>query len=138
MAPEKELFLLDDINIDYSNRLSGMFRNYSRLLSMFNCSQIITEATRITAETSTLLDHIITNSLRKVKCSGVMDCGFSDHLAIFCTKMSQMSKMSLIGLFFCIVLIAQECKNTLLQTVLQMSCTVKYKVPYTFTSYDDR
>ena len=32
------------------------------------------------------MDHIVTNSRAKVGRCGVLDCGFSDHLAIFCTR----------------------------------------------------
>ena len=35
---------------------------------------------------------------------------------------------------YCIVFDAQWCNNTLLQTMLQMSCTDKYKVPVQITS----
>ena len=41
---------------------------------------LITKATRITYHTSTLIDHIYTNTPGKVIKSGI-----SDHLPIFCT-----------------------------------------------------
>ena len=48
-------------------------------------TEIIEEPTRITCSTSTLLDHILTNSSEKVSQKGVIDVGISDHQLIYCT-----------------------------------------------------
>ena len=47
---------------------------------------MIKEPTRITCSTSTLLDHILTNSSEKVSQKGVIDVGISDHQLIYCTR----------------------------------------------------
>ena len=49
-------------------------------------TEIIEEPTRITCSTSTLLDHIVTNSSEKVSQKGVIDVGISDHQLIYCTR----------------------------------------------------
>ena len=49
-------------------------------------TEIIKEPTRITCSTSTLLDHILTNSSEKVSQKGVIDVGISDHQLIYCTR----------------------------------------------------
>ena len=42
--------------------------------------------TRITKNTSTILDHILTNSTEKIFQVGTMDIGLSDHQLIYCTR----------------------------------------------------
>ena len=49
-------------------------------------TEIIKEPTQITCCTSTLLDHILTNSFQKVSQKGVIDVGISDHQLIYCTR----------------------------------------------------
>ena len=53
---------------------------------MFNCSQIINESTRVTPNSSTVLDHIVTNSTDKIKEKGGIPSGFSDHFMVFCSR----------------------------------------------------
>ena len=48
--------------------------------------QLITSPTRVTENTSTILDHVLTNSQDRVSQSGVIDIGLSDHQLIFCTR----------------------------------------------------
>ena len=49
-------------------------------------TEIIKEPTRITGSTSTLLDHIVTNSSEKFFQKGVTDVGISDRQLICCTR----------------------------------------------------
>ena len=63
-----------------------LLKQYKHFLSNFGLNQIIKAPTRITCETSTLIDHILTNSHEKISQSGVIDCGLSDHNVIFCTR----------------------------------------------------
>ena len=81
-----EFYILGDINIDFKNKSSALYKRYVQLLSAFNCKQLISEATRVTDNTSTILDHVITNSKDKISKSGVLDCSLSDHLPIFFTR----------------------------------------------------
>ena len=48
--------------------------------------EIIKEPTRVTCSTSTLLDHILTNSFENVSQKGVIDVEISDHQLIYCTR----------------------------------------------------
>ena len=50
--------------------------------------------TRVTDQTATLIDHILTNSPDKVSQSGVMDLGLSDHDLIYCTRKTPLPKSS--------------------------------------------
>jgi hypothetical protein len=94
IPPNSEFYILGDLNINYSFQGSALFKNYSRILSFFDCSQMISEATRITDSTRTILDHIITNTKDKISNSGTLDWGLSDHLAIFCTRITNVSHLS--------------------------------------------
>jgi hypothetical protein len=59
---------------------------------LFNSSflPIITKATRITDHTSTLIDHIYTNSPEKILQSGICLAHISDHLPCFCTATTKL------------------------------------------------
>ena len=50
---------------------------------MYNLSQTITEPTRITNTSQTLIDLCITNNLDKVKASGLLSLGISDHSLVY-------------------------------------------------------
>ena len=47
---------------------------------------MIKHPTRVTRDTTTLIDHILTNSEEKISQSGVIDYGISDHNIIYCTR----------------------------------------------------
>jgi len=47
---------------------------------------LITSPTRVTENTSTILDHVLTNSQDRVSQSGVIDIGLSDHQLTYCTR----------------------------------------------------
>ena len=56
------------------------------LYELYQLSQLIQEATRITMTSSTLIDHIVTNTPEKVSDSGVIHTGISDHSLIFAIR----------------------------------------------------
>ena len=84
--PGTELYILGDINIDFNNKTSPLFKSYLRVLDFFGCSQLIAEPTRMTDSTSSILDHVIVSDKNKVTESGVICAGLSDHLVTFCSK----------------------------------------------------
>ena len=53
---------------------------------MYGLSQLIDCQTRITSNTSTLIDHILTNSQENISQSGAIDTAISDHSLIYCTR----------------------------------------------------
>ena len=65
---------------------SALVNKYKEFCQTFSLTEIIKEPTRITCSTSTLLDHILTNSSEKVSQKGVIDVGISDHQLIYCTR----------------------------------------------------
>ena len=54
-----------------------------RIYNIYNLKQIITEPTRTTSDTATLIDHIGTNKSEHILDHGVIPCGISDHDVIF-------------------------------------------------------
>jgi hypothetical protein len=53
------------------------------IFDIYNLSQTIAEPTRITNTSQTLIDLCITNNLDKVKASGVLSLGISDHSLVY-------------------------------------------------------
>ena len=45
--------------------------------------------TRIALSTSSLIDHILTNTNEKIAQCGLINTGLSDHQMIFCTRKSK-------------------------------------------------
>ena len=80
-----EVFILGDFNICMLKN-SRLKDKYSRLLNSNNYKQLITTPTRESKSSSSLIDHICTNSSEKVSQSGVIESGISDHFIIFCTR----------------------------------------------------
>ncbi len=75
--------------------------NTSELLNIFeiyNLSQTITEATRITNTSQTLIDLCITNNSDVVKSSGVFSIGISDHSLVYLIRKTTHYKTSVTAL----------------------------------------
>ena len=61
-------------------------KRYREFCSLHGLKQLITSPTRVTGNSSSLLDHILTNSTDRVSQSGVVDTSLSDHQLIYCTR----------------------------------------------------
>ena len=81
-----EIFLLGDFNVDFmpdanannTNKLKDIFAAYG-------LEQLINEPTRVTPNSSTLIDLCVTNTATKIINSGVLHLGISDHSLIYMT-----------------------------------------------------
>ena len=62
-------------------------RQLTDIMDIYQLEQIITEPTRITIDTASLIDEFITNSPLKVKSSRVIRLGISDHYMIYVCKL---------------------------------------------------
>ena len=82
----KELFILGDFNINLGQQSSSLASKYLDILGLFNCTLLITESARLTLSGGTILDHIIVNKKGKVRESGVIDSGLSNHLVTYCSR----------------------------------------------------
>ena len=72
------------------NLLSEVVSNNSshllNIIDIYGLTQLITEPTRVTQYSSTLIDLCLTNSPDKISRSGVINIGISDHSAIYLTR----------------------------------------------------
>ena len=77
----KEHILSGDLNCDSFDQQLNQTKHIKNIYNsvMSNCKLLITEATRTTADTNTLIDHIITNKPEQIITSGVIPCGISYH-----------------------------------------------------------
>ena len=79
-----ELYLLGDIKCNLlPEAISVNFSHLINIFDIYGLSQLITELTRVTPDSKTLIDLCITNSPEKVTNSGVIHLGISDHSLVF-------------------------------------------------------
>ena len=112
LNPEyKELHILGDININtlidnnrsifeirkntpLINSLPSLCKQYIEFCSSFSLKQLISSPTRITCSSSTIIDHILTNTTNIISQSRVIDLGISDHNIIFLTRKMKKIKLN--------------------------------------------
>ena len=85
----KEMYILGDLNCDLlrpdkdynipTNKIKSLYE-------LYQLSQLIDEATRVTMTTTSLIDHMVTNTPEKISDSGVIHTGISDHSLIFAIR----------------------------------------------------
>ena len=83
------MYILGDLNCDMlktNNDLNLPTKKIKSLYELYQLSQLIKQATRITMTTSSLIDHIVTNTPEKISDSGVIHTGISDHSLIFAIR----------------------------------------------------
>ena len=71
--PKRELFLVGDLNIDLLDQNAPDVKKLNDLMSSLGLNQLVTEPTRITQNTSTLIDHVWTSN------NDVTPCSYSDQ-----------------------------------------------------------
>ena len=102
----KEAYILGDLNFNLldnskyildtkcSKVMVPWVKKYSQLCCMHNLKQLISSPSRVSKTTSTLLDHILTNSNDLVSHSGVLDIGLSDHQLFFAQEKNKSQKLT--------------------------------------------
>ena len=81
---DKELFLLGDFNKKLLNEETD--RHWGNFTTSLGLSQLVSEVTRVTKDSATLIDHIYTNYEGNVQCVNVKKLCLSDHYAVFCNR----------------------------------------------------
>ena len=84
----QEIILLGDFNINLFNS----HPYWESILDIYNLKQQIQNPTRVCDSTSTLIDHIYTNSESKISNAHVSPSGVSDHFPILCTFLLKVPK----------------------------------------------
>ena len=90
-AENKEMIILGDLNCDfYTNTVNSNTKKLIELLDVYQLKQLIKEPIRITSNTRTLIDVIITQlGNTNITTSGVIHLGISDHSLVYtCRKIS--------------------------------------------------
>ena len=84
-SEQKDFYLLGDLNCNMHNGSNHNSSTLSNILDIYGLSQLISEPTRITPTSSTLIDLWITSSPEKISKAGVAHLGISDHSLVFMT-----------------------------------------------------
>ena len=80
----KEIYILGDLNCDMIKAEPDSATNKIKSLrELYQLSQLIKQATRVTMTTSSLIDHMVTNTPEKIPDSGVIHTDISDHSLVF-------------------------------------------------------
>ncbi len=85
----KEMYILGDLNCDMlktDKDASTPTKKVRSLYELYQLSQLIDEATRITMTTVSLINHIVTNTPENISDSGVIHTGISDHSLLFAIR----------------------------------------------------
>ena len=85
-AENKECIFTGDMNCDILKPRDNDTKNLKRIYNNYHSKQLITEPTRVTSDTSTIIDHISTNKPDRVLPSGIIPCGISDHDSVFLVR----------------------------------------------------
>eukprot|EP00794_Sanderia_malayensis_P000906 gene906-209_t len=88
LAKRKNLAIVGDLNSDLLTRgknedEKALGKKLMSVLNSFKLNNVISEATRITEHSRTLIDVFITSNKEKIKESGVIHYGISDHSIIY-------------------------------------------------------
>ena len=81
-----KFILKENQSYELKNSISSLVNEYKDFCQKFLLTEIIKEPTRITCSTSSLLDHMLTNSSEKISQKVVINVGISDHQLIYCTR----------------------------------------------------
>ncbi|MEW8548505.1 MAG: endonuclease/exonuclease/phosphatase family protein, partial [Candidatus Thiodiazotropha sp.] len=84
LKEEKEIYLLGDFNRDLLN--NQINRAWTDYIEPFGITQLVSEATRVTPDSSTLIDHVYSTCPENVNNVDVPKIGLSDHFPIFFTR----------------------------------------------------
>ena len=88
ISSEAEVILLGDFNVNFLATKNDGSRALKRKLlsftSMFNLEQLIDKPTRITENSSTLIDLLFANNNHRIVASGVLHVNLNDHSLIYC------------------------------------------------------
>ena len=85
----KEMYILGDLNCDVMKAdkdSNTPTKKIKSLYELYQLSQLMDKPIRVTMTTSSLIDHIVTNTPEKISDSGVIHTGISDHSLVFAIR----------------------------------------------------
>ena len=84
LSLELETYILGDVNRDLLNE--NIQKSWLEYTESFGLSQLVSEATRVTNNSRTLIDHIYCNTRENISFIDVPTVGLSDHFPVFFTR----------------------------------------------------
>ena len=81
---DKEFIILGDFNRNLLN--DDIDRNWGNFITSLGLTQLVSEPTRVTKDSATLIDHIYTNTEENIQNVSVKKLCLSDHYSIFCNR----------------------------------------------------
>ena len=97
-------------DVNTSNKkmvISSDVQNYIEFCSTLGLKQLIKVPTRITSNTSILIDYILTSRSEKLVQTSIVETSLSDHQLIFSTRKIKSAKPTTIILHFAVKKISQ-------------------------------
>ena len=87
----KEIVLLGDTNCNLTTKQADQLidndtRHVTSLYELFSFNQLIIEPTRVTLDTSSIIDYIATTFARNILKYGVHEVSISDHYMVYCIR----------------------------------------------------
>ena len=87
-----DINILGDLNINLMCRDDIKSKHLMKFVKKMKMSQQITEPTRVTDRSATLIDHMITNREELYNTCGVIEVGISDHALVFAVRKKAKNK----------------------------------------------
>ena len=88
-SENSELYLFGDLNCDLLSHAPNVnTRELSDIFDIYNLTQLITEPTRVTNTSQSLIDLCLTNTPDKVTASSIQSLGISDHSPVYLVRKS--------------------------------------------------
>ena len=87
---EKEVIFIGDTNCDFTVKegitMDSNAKHLTNIYELFTLKQLITEPTRFTTNSSSIIDHIATTSPKNIVKAGVLPISVNDHSMGFCVR----------------------------------------------------
>ncbi len=78
--------LMGDFNINLLNRADPNTKHLERFIKQTKITQLVSEPTRVTDRSQTLIDHMMTNRSELYNTCGVIEVGVSDHALVIAVR----------------------------------------------------
>lgn len=93
----KNVVLLGDFNCDFTLSDEGVIisttgRRLQRILQQLNYTVVNEQPTRVTCDSSTLIDLVISNKPELVKSTSTLELAISDHMLVFASVMTKIKR----------------------------------------------
>lgn len=82
---------MGDFNTNILKKDSSIFKSLRNFCHLCSMHQLISQFTRVSTSSQTIIDLVLTSDKSKISNSGVIDYGLSDHSMIFCTRKTRRS-----------------------------------------------